>query len=258
MNNHNISSLKHGDGPGAQELQNVHSSREGVCSSLRGVRSSGEDACNSRQDVDKPREDAHNRRENARKSEFSHIDTLSHATFPALCATRARAGWARALADFDRQIFDVDAWPLPAWRSCVVSPNARVFVVVKRGETGEGFAQPAQPAQPSINALDDAIADIVGVGAVGLGPDAEILTIAVSREARGRGVGGWLLETLMREAEKCGAENIFLEVRSRSEGAIRMYESRGFVRVGLRKKYYHDDDALIMQAWPSGEFDPST
>lgn len=40
---------------------------------------------------------------------------------------------------------------------------------------------------------------------------------------------------------------MFLEVRSRSEGARALYEGRGFVPVGLRRRYYRDDDALVMR-----------
>ncbi|MFC2434992.1 MAG: GNAT family N-acetyltransferase, partial [Peptidiphaga sp.] len=58
---------------------------------------------------------------------------------------------------------------------------------------------------------------------------------------------GRLLDELVSAAVREGAETVFLEVRSRSEGARALYEGRGFVPVGLRSRYYRDDDALVMR-----------
>lgn len=85
------------------------------------------------------------------------------------------------------------------------------------------------------------------MGGVSPGPEAEILTIGVAESWRGRGLGGRLLDELVSAAVREGAETVFLEVRSRSEGARALYEGRGFVPVGLRSRYYRDDDALVMR-----------
>ena len=39
-----------------------------------------------------------------------------------------------------------------------------------------------------------------------------------------------------------------LEVRSSNEAAIELYKTFGFRPVAIRKKYYHNEDALVMMA----------
>ena len=69
-------------------------------------------------------------------------------------------------------------------------------------------------------------------------PEAQIANIAVSPEARRRGIGRFLIRGLVREAAEAGAEVMFLEVREHNTGAIALYEQEGFVLVGMRKNYY--------------------
>lgn len=79
--------------------------------------------------------------------------------------------------------------------------------------------------------------------------DAELLKIAVEKKRRGSGYGGKLLDELLTEAKNRGAERMFLEVRASNIPALRLYESRGFVKTRLRKKYYADgEDAVEMVA----------
>jgi ribosomal-protein-alanine N-acetyltransferase len=63
----------------------------------------------------------------------------------------------------------------------------------------------------------------------------EIHTIGVDPEVQGRGIGRRLLDELLAIAAG-GA--VFLEVRTDNAAAIGLYESVGFARVGLRKRYY--------------------
>ena len=44
-------------------------------------------------------------------------------------------------------------------------------------------------------------------------------------------------------------EAVFLEVRSRNEAALRLYQKNGYIQVGVRPGYYSDpvDDALIFK-----------
>ncbi|MBR0062659.1 MAG: ribosomal protein S18-alanine N-acetyltransferase [Oscillospiraceae bacterium] len=75
--------------------------------------------------------------------------------------------------------------------------------------------------------------------------EAELYRIAVLPEKRRNGVGGRLLDSFISACRGRGAEKIFLEVRSKNEPAIKLYESRGFALISVRKGYYGDDDALI-------------
>lgn len=77
----------------------------------------------------------------------------------------------------------------------------------------------------------------------------DIQTIAVSDSYRGQGLGKQLLENLVSQAKKLGSEQILLEVRVDNEPAIKLYQSFGFERIDVRKRYYQPDDvdALIMK-----------
>lgn len=78
--------------------------------------------------------------------------------------------------------------------------------------------------------------------------EAELGDLAVLPEARGCGVGAWLLEHAVAEARSRGAAQIFLEVRESNASARRMYERSGFGVVGLRADYYTEpvEDAVLM------------
>ena len=78
--------------------------------------------------------------------------------------------------------------------------------------------------------------------------EGEITNVAVSPEARRKGVGQSLLETLKQEAEARQLAQIVLEVRVSNEPAIRLYQRNGFENVGLRKGFYEKpkEDAYIM------------
>jgi ribosomal-protein-alanine N-acetyltransferase len=75
-----------------------------------------------------------------------------------------------------------------------------------------------------------------------------ILHLATLPPFRRRGIARRLLETTLEEALKRGAENTYLEVRSKNFPAIGLYEKLGFHRQSVRKKYYcnDNDDAVIM------------
>lgn len=63
----------------------------------------------------------------------------------------------------------------------------------------------------------------------------EIHTIGVDPAYQGQGIGRQLLGRLIVFA---GGGTIFLEVRTDNAAAIALYESEGFTRVGVRKRYY--------------------
>lgn len=84
-------------------------------------------------------------------------------------------------------------------------------------------------------------------------PEAEVLTLAVVRQARRRGLGIALVSLAMREAAAAGAKRIVLEVGVSNAPARALYEKVGFCRVGLRRGYYADrSDALLLAADLSG------
>jgi len=76
----------------------------------------------------------------------------------------------------------------------------------------------------------------------------QLLSIAVKPKHRSTGVARRLLAGVMDYCRTSGAENIRLEVRSANHAARRLYDAMGFSLIGVRAKYYGDDDALVMRA----------
>jgi [ribosomal protein S18]-alanine N-acetyltransferase len=82
--------------------------------------------------------------------------------------------------------------------------------------------------------------------------EAEILTLAVSRTKRRRGIAANLVRSAAARATQHGAGRLFLEVASRNLAARSLYGGLGFNEVGRRKDYYalgegKFDDALILR-----------
>lgn len=90
---------------------------------------------------------------------------------------------------------------------------------------------------------------IVGYGGVMvIGPEAHVTNLLVTEVHRGNGVGRRLVRGLMKTAVDQGAQHLTLEVRTSNEVARSLYAGLGLAPVGIRPKYYGDEDALIMWA----------
>ena len=57
-----------------------------------------------------------------------------------------------------------------------------------------------------------------------------------------------LLDTMLQQAKDAEVRSVYLEVRQSNIPAIQLYLSRGFYKIGERKKYYKNpsEDALLM------------
>jgi ribosomal-protein-alanine N-acetyltransferase len=77
---------------------------------------------------------------------------------------------------------------------------------------------------------------------------AHINNLAVRPELRGRGLGLEMLEAVIDEARRLGAESLALEVRRSNVAAQRLYKRAGFREDGVRKSYYTQpvEDALLL------------
>jgi len=78
--------------------------------------------------------------------------------------------------------------------------------------------------------------------------DAHIMTIAVEEGHRRRGTGTRLLLALIDSALEAGAEHFTLELRVSNRAALCLYTKFGFAPMGVRPRYYVDEDALVMWA----------
>jgi len=96
--------------------------------------------------------------------------------------------------------------------------------------------------------VDDKLVGYGGIARLGRKPpyEYEIHTIGVDPAYQGRGIGREMLNRLLDIAAD---DSVFLEVRTDNAAAIAMYESAGFVNIGLRKRYYRVSgaDAYTMQ-----------
>ena len=93
---------------------------------------------------------------------------------------------------------------------------------------------------------------IVAYGVVAMGAgEAHILNLCVRGDLRGRSIGRQMLALLLERSRQAGVESVFLEVRPTNPYAIALYQSVGFVQVGLRKGYYQAEggreDALVLK-----------
>ena len=78
--------------------------------------------------------------------------------------------------------------------------------------------------------------------------EAHITNIAVKEACRGQKIGRKLAEALIQYAANLGVQYMTLEVRRSNLIAQNMYESLGFERFSVRKRYYPDnnEDAFLM------------
>lgn len=98
-------------------------------------------------------------------------------------------------------------------------------------------------------AIDNETNQIVGYGGFWLIFDeAHITTIAVNPNLRNKGIGEILLQKMIDAGYAKNAKWFTLEVRAGNIPAQNLYYKYGFKSIGLRKKYYqdNDEDALIM------------
>ena len=88
--------------------------------------------------------------------------------------------------------------------------------------------------------------------------ESHITNIAVLDQYRGQGIGRRLTAGLMQYLSNLGAAYATLEVRKSNAVAQNLYVSLGFIKLGVRKRYYEDngEDALIMVCDHMPEVDP--
>ena len=116
-------------------------------------------------------------------------------------------------------------WPPNAYRTELETNRLAHYLVVRVGDT------------------------VVGYGGIWLMVDeAHITTFAIAPGWRRRRLGERLLSALLDLATERRASEATLEVRLSNLAARRLYEKYGFRPVGLRPRYYSDnnEDALIM------------
>ena len=93
---------------------------------------------------------------------------------------------------------------------------------------------------------------VVGYGIMSTGAgEAHVLNLCVAEQFRFRGIGSRLLEHLLDFARSLRVADVYLEVRPSNTVAIRLYQSRGFAQIGIRRGYYQAaggrEDAVVLR-----------
>ncbi|MDP9235847.1 MAG: ribosomal protein S18-alanine N-acetyltransferase [Chloroflexota bacterium] len=158
------------------------------------------------------------------------------------------------VADIERESFPA-MWPQTAYRRELTNQIARYVVITELRDD----ARRQEPQQHA--GLFGALRRIVSsdappapehlLGFIGIWlmvGEAHIVTVAVRQDYRRMGIGGRLLIAAIEQASAYDQELVTLEVRASNDAAQRMYEKYGFMRAGVRKRYYTDnnEDAVIM------------
>jgi [ribosomal protein S18]-alanine N-acetyltransferase len=119
------------------------------------------------------------------------------------------------------------------------------------------FGANAQASIAEVAAAPEQIAGFVGLWF--MVDEAHVVTIAVAETYRRQGLGEMLLIAAIELAQHREQEVVTLECRVSNAAALALYEKYGFRQVGLRKRYYTDnnEDAAIMTTFPirSTEFE---
>ena len=132
-----------------------------------------------------------------------------------------------AIMELERTCFANDAWDTQSMRSEITAKHTYYLVAFEAGSL-LGYA---------------------GLSKLAGNSQADIQTIAVDPDFRGRGIASALMRQVLAQAKQLEASEIFLEVRADNPAAQRLYGGLGFEQIDTRKRYYQPDgiDALIMR-----------
>ena len=131
------------------------------------------------------------------------------------------------IMELEQACFANDAWDLATMRSEVIAKHTYYLLAIEAGSL-RGYA---------------------GLSKLPGNSQADIQTIAVGAEFRGKGIAGALMRQILAQAKQLDASEVFLEVRADNLAAQGLYLGLGFEHIDTRKRYYQPDDvdALVMR-----------
>jgi N6-L-threonylcarbamoyladenine synthase len=132
-----------------------------------------------------------------------------------------------AIMELEKASFGNDSWSRPTMRAELMAPHT-YYLVAHQDEKILGYA---------------------GLSKVASSSSADIQTIAVSDLHRRAGIGRDLMRSLIEQASKLTATEIYLEVREDKPAPQKLYEQLGFERIDRRENYYQPDGvaAIVMR-----------
>jgi ribosomal-protein-alanine acetyltransferase len=123
-----------------------------------------------------------------------------------------------ALVAIENRSFDIDRFSRRSLRYLLTKANAETFVYEEQGSV-LAYAMLLFNTGTSL---------------------ARLYSLAVDPELRGKGIGSELIEAAEASALGHDCSYLRLEVRRNNDTAIRLYEKRGYKRIGLLPDYYED------------------
>ena len=126
-----------------------------------------------------------------------------------------------AVMETDRRSFPTP-WSEEIWRQELTGPFG-LYLVLEEGDNLSGH-----------------------IGLKLISGEAHVVTLAVRPEWRRRGFARALIEAALGDPVSAGARYLHLEVRPSNVAARVLYRSLGFDETGVRRRYYGDEDALLM------------
>ena len=145
------------------------------------------------------------------------------------------------VAEADARIFGPTAWTVQYYWAVRAQQGTAMFAA-RLPEVGEDETVTGGPPD---HASSGELAGWVVMSAIGA--EADVMTIATTEAARGRGVGRSLLTAGLDWAARQGAEVVHLEVADGNDAALGLYRSLGFEEWGRRPDYYPGADAILMR-----------
>ena len=144
-----------------------------------------------------------------------------------------------AVARLEMTLFGEEAWSADMLAGELAGEPGRYYLVAAEGAMIAGYAGMLAPG----------------------GGQADVLTVGVSHNRWGEGIGTALLQSLLAEASRRGCTEVLLEVRVDNDRAQRLYRRHGFTDIGMRRGYYQPSgtDALVMRRMivPAGPAGPA-
>ena len=126
----------------------------------------------------------------------------------------------------DKELFPYSPWSASQYKEEFSAPTRHFVVAVDESQDIIGYAGVFAPGQA----------------------EADILTVGVVSEHRGKGIAKALMALITNWAKAQGSIAMMLEVKIDNPEAIGLYESLGYSKLNVRKDYFGAGlDALVMR-----------
>ena len=128
------------------------------------------------------------------------------------------------IAALEKETFEIDAWSIGELKSEFAAKN-RFYLVAEIESRIIGYA-----------------------GVAKRGESGDVMTLAVAKDQRRKGIGRELLRRLIDWSRTNKCEVMMLEVRVENEEAMPLYNSFGFIEISRRPNYYGPGShAIVMR-----------